>query len=359
MKEIELQTISRINAELLKEFCSNVLAKLGVPKDSADIVSDHLVWADLMGISSHGVTRLGIYVKRLQTGLANAKPNIHIVRETPSMAVLDGDNGLGQVVGVKAVELAIEKASKVGVGVVGVRHTTHFGCAGYYALKAIEKNMIGVVMSNAPSTMAPWGARVPYLGTNPIAFGVPTAEFPPILLDMATSIVARGKIILAAKEGKTIPEGWAVDPEGEFTTNPESALKGAVLPFGGPKGSGIALMIDIFSGILSGAEFGSHIGSLYDDFSKPQNVGNFIMVFNVESFCPVKEFKERIELMRQEIKSLPKAKGVEEILLPGELEFRRYVENIRNGLQLSPEVIRELREVGELLSISFPLEGED
>lgn len=358
MKEIGLQTISKVDVEVLKDFCSNALVKLGVSKESADIVSDHLVWADLMGISSHGVTRLGIYVKRLQTGLANAKPNIRIVRETPSMAVLDGDNGLGQVVGVKAVELAIEKANKVGVGVVGVRHTTHFGCAGYYALKAIEKDMIGVVMSNAPSTMAPWGARVPYLGTNPIAFGVPTKEFPPILLDMATSIVARGKIILAAKEGKTIPEGWAVDPEGEFTTDPESALRGAVLPFGGPKGSGIALMIDIFSGILSGAEFGSHIGSLYDDFSKPQNVGNFMMVFNIENFCPVNEFKERIELMRQEIKSLPKAKGVDEILLPGELEFRRYVENKRNGLQLSPEVVRELREVGELLSIKFPIEGE-
>jgi len=355
MKNTEIQAISKIDAELLKDFCSSVLVRLGVPKEYADIVSDHLVWADLMGISSHGVTRLGIYVKRLQTGLANARPNISIVRESPSMAVLDGDNGLGQVVGVKAVELAISKASKTGVGVVGVRHTTHFGCAGYYALKAIEKDMIGIVMSNAPSTMAPWGARVPYLGTNPIAFGVPTKEFPPILLDMATSIVARGKIILAAKEGKTIPEGWAVDPEGEFTTDPESALKGAVLPFGGPKGSGIALMIDIFSGILSGAEFGSHIGSLYDDFSKPQNVGNFIMVFNIANFCPIEEFKGRIELMRQEIKSLPKAKGVDEILLPGEIEFRRYIENKRTGVQLSPEVIKELREVGELLSIKFPL----
>lgn len=359
MKDTQLQAISKINTEVLKDFCSNALAKLGVPKESADIVSDHLIWADLMGISSHGVTRLGIYVKRIQAGLTNARPNISIVRETPSMAILDGDNGLGQVVGVKAVELAIEKADKVGVGVVGVRRTTHFGCAGYYALKAIEKDMIGVVMSNAPSTMAPWGARVPYLGTNPIAFGVPTKEFPPILLDMATSIVARGKIILAAKEGKTIPEGWAVDPEGEFTTDPESALKGAVLPFGGPKGSGIALMIDIFSGILSGAEFGSHIGSLYDDFSKPQNVGNFIIAFNIESFCPVDEFKERIELMRQEIKSLPKAKGVDEILLPGEIEFRRYVENKKNGVQLSPEVIKELKEVGEELSLKFPLEGEN
>ncbi len=359
MKDIELQTVSKIDADLLKNFCCDVLLKLGITKESADIVSDHLVWADLMGISSHGVTRLGIYVKRIQTGLTNAKPNIHIVRESPSMAVLDGDNGLGQVVGVKAVELAIEKANKVGVGVVAVRHTTHFGCAGYYALKAIEKDMIGVVMSNAPSTMAPWGARVPYLGTNPIAFGIPTREFPPILLDMATSIVARGKIILAAKEGKTIPEGWAVDPEGEFTTDPESALKGAVLPFGGPKGSGIALMIDILSGILSGAEFGSHIGSLYDDFSKPQNVGNFIMVFNIENFCPVNEFKERVELMRQEIKSLPKAKGVDEILLPGELEFRRYVENKRSGIQLGPEVIKELKEVGKLLSVNFPLEGEN
>ncbi|MGC8970654.1 MAG: Ldh family oxidoreductase [bacterium] len=355
MKNVETQVTSKIDAELLKEFCSSVLVRLGVPKKSADIVSDHLVWADLMGINSHGVTRLGIYVKRLQTGLVNAEPNIKVIRETPSMIVLDGDNGLGQVVGVKAVELAIEKANKVGVGVVGVRHTTHFGCAGYYALKAIERDMIGIVMSNAPSTMAPWGARVPYLGTNPIAFGVPTKNFPPILLDMATSIVARGKIILAAKEGKTIPEGWAVDPDGEFTTDPESALKGAVLPFGGPKGSGIAIMIDIFSGILSGAEFGSHIGSLYDDFSKPQNVGNFMMVFNIASFCPVEEFKERIELMRQEIKGLPKAKGVDEILLPGEIEFRRYVENQKTGVQLSPEVIKELREVGELVSVRFPL----
>jgi LDH2 family malate/lactate/ureidoglycolate dehydrogenase len=358
MKDSESLVISRIDSDLLRDFCSEVLEKLGLSKESASITSEHLVWADLMGINSHGVTRLGIYAKRIQLGLVNARPNIRIVKETPSVAVLDGDNGLGQVVGVKAVEIAIDKASKSGVGVVGIRHTTHFGCAGYYALKAIEKDMIGIVMSNAPSTMAPWGAKVPYLGTNPIAFGIPTREPPPILLDMATSIVARGKIILAAKEGKTIPEGWAVDPEGEFTTDPESALKGAVLPFGGPKGSGIALMIDIFSGILSGAEFGPHIGSLYDDFSKPQNVGNFIMVFNISNFCPIDEFKEKIEKMRQEIKGLPKARGVEEILLPGEIEFKRYIENKKSGILLSPEIIRELKEVGRLVSVRFHLEGE-
>lgn len=358
MKELEPLVTSKVNPDLLRNFCSEVLKRFGLSSDQADITADHLVWADLMGIGSHGVTRLGIYVKRISLGLVNANPNIHIVKETPSIAVLDGDNGLGQVVGVKAVEVAIEKASKYGVGVVAVRHTTHFGCAGYYALKAIENDMIGIVMSNAPSTMAPWGARVPYLGTNPMAFGVPTKEFPPILLDMATSIVARGKIILAAKEGKSIPEGWAVDPEGEFTTDPESALKGAVLPFGGPKGSGIALMIDILSGILSGAQFGTHIGSLYDDFTKPQNVGNFIIVLNVSNFCPIEEFKERVELMRQEIKNLPRAKGVDEILLPGEVEFRKYIENKKSGILLSPEVIRELKEVGESVSVKFPLEGE-
>lgn len=358
MKELDSLAGLRLNANLLKEFCSDVLKRLGVPDEHADITADHLVWADLMGIGSHGVTRLGIYAKRIKLGLVNARPNMYIIRETPSVAVLDGDNGLGQIVGLKAVEIALEKASIYGVGVVGVRNTTHFGCAGYYVLKAIERDMIGIVMSNAPSTMAPWGARVPYLGTNPMAFGVPTREFPPILLDMATSIVARGKIILAAKEGRTIPEGWAVDPEGEFTTDPESALKGAVLPFGGPKGSGIALMIDILSGILSGAEFGPHIGSLYDDFTRPQNVGNFIIVFNISNFCPLEEFKERIERMRQEIKNLPKAKGVEEILLPGEIEFRKYIENEKSGISLSPEVIRELMEVGESVSVRFPLEGE-
>lgn len=359
MKELESLAGLKLDANILKEFCSEVLERLEVPDTHADITADHLVWADLMGINSHGVTRLGIYSKRIRLGLINTRPNIRIIKEGLSTAVLDGDNGLGQVVGVKAVEIALEMASKYGVGVIGVRNTTHFGCAGYYALKAIERDMIGIVMSNAPSTMAPWGARVPYLGTNPIAFGVPTREFPPILLDMATSIVARGKIILAAKEGKSIPEGWAVDPEGEFTTNPELALKGAVLPFGGPKGSGIALMIDILSGILSGAEFGPHIGSLYDDLTKPQNVGNFIIVFNISNFCSLEEFKERIERMRQEIKSLPKAKGVEEILLPGEIEFRNYTENRKSGISLSPEVIRELIEVGESVSVKFPFVGEE
>ena len=352
MKELES---FRVNPDLLKQFCAEVFEKLGLSDIQANITADQLVWADLMGIGSHGVTRIGIYARRIQAGLVNIKPDIKPVKETSSVAVLDGDNGLGQVVGVRAVELAIEKANKYGVGVVGVRNNNHFGCAGYYALKAIENDMVGIVMSNAPSTMAPWGARVPYLGTNPIAFGVPTKEFPPILLDMATSIVARGKIILSAKEGKAIPEGWAVDPEGEFTTDPELALKGAVLPFGGPKGSGIAIMIDILSGILSGAAFGPHIGSLYDDFSRPQDVGNFMIVFNISDFCPVNEFKERIEKMREEIKSLPRAKGVEEIMLPGEIEFRNYMENRRSGIALSPEVIKELKEVGESVSVKFSL----
>ena len=248
LKKRGARLLNRYSADSLVGFCKNVFVKIGVDADKAHLVSDSMVKADLRGVSSHGVTRTRIYVDRIRRGLVDPKAAPEIIRERAATALLDAKNGIGQVVSQYAIEIAIKKAREVGVGFVGVAHSNHFGMAAYYTLQAVGEGMIGVAMTNAPATMAPWGARLPYMGTNPLSVAVPADKRLPIVLDMATSVVARGKIILAAQKGEKIPEGWAIDKEGRVTTDPKAALEGAVLPFGGPKGSAIAILIDVLSG---------------------------------------------------------------------------------------------------------------
>jgi LDH2 family malate/lactate/ureidoglycolate dehydrogenase len=342
-------------ASQLQLYVQNVLTQAGLPLADAETVASSLVSANLRGVDSHGVTRLEIYVKRLKAGAINANPNIRIVAESDATLLIDGDNGMGQVVGRKAMEWGIAKAKKNGAVMVGVRHSNHFGTGAFFVQQGIEQNLITWAMSNAPSTMAPWGGVKPYLGTNPYAFGIPAGQYDPIILDMATSVVARGKIISAAKEGKTIPEGWAIDREGRPTTNAQDALDGCVLPFGGPKGYAISLMIDIMSGVLTGAGFGPHINQIYGDFDKSQNVGHFFQLLDVSRLMPVEQFKQRVDQMISEIKNAPKAVGTDEIFLPGEIEMNTMRKRLREGIPLSGEVYREIKQVGD----SFGIRIED
>lgn len=338
----------------LKDYTKKVLQNVGLSEVDSETVTASLIGANLRGVDSHGITRLPIYVERIRMGAVNPTPNVKVVEESDATLLIDGDNGMGQVVGKRAIELGVEKARKNGSVYIGVKHSNHFGTGAYFVQQGVKENMITYAMSNAPSTMAPWGGIVPYFGTNPYAFGIPAGKHNPIVLDMATSVVARGKIISAAQEGKDIPEGWAIDKEGLPTTNAQTALEGSVLPFAGPKGYSISLMIDIMSGVLTGAGFGPHINNIYGEYNdKPQNVGHFFQLIDVSRFMPAEQFTQRVDQMIDEIKSSPKATGVNEIFLPGEIEFNNEKNRLIEGINLSQEVYAELKRAGELCGVNL------
>jgi LDH2 family malate/lactate/ureidoglycolate dehydrogenase len=340
-------------ADSLRAFCEEIFLSCGMAQEDAAILADSLVQANLRGVDSHGVTRVGIYVKRLKMGLVNPRPNIEVVRESDATLLVDGDNGMGQVVGVRALDLGLDKAKESGGVSVGVRRSNHYGAGAYYVQRAVARDTIAFAYSNAPPTMAPWGGVDPYVGTNPYAYGVPAGEHWPIILDMATSIVARGKIILAAERDEPIAEGWAVDKQGNPTTDAREALEGSVLPFGGPKGYAISLMIDIMAGALTGAGFGPRVNSLYDNFDEPQNVGAFFQVTDIGHFVEPATFKARVDRMIEEIKSSRKAAGTEEIFLPGEIEYRKEQQRRTSGIPVGAETVAELREVGRSCGVDM------
>ena len=346
MPQVSNHRTEYFSSSQLKRFCSAVLQKVETPPTEGDLIAESLVQANLRGVDSHGVTKMTIYVKRLRKGLVNPNPMINILRETPAIAVVDGDNGAGQVVGARAMELAIAKARESGVGLVGIRNSNHFGAAAFFTMMPLRKEMIGVALSNASATMVPWGGRSSYLGTNPISVAVPAGQELPIVLDMATSVVSRGKIILAAQQGESIPAGWAIDSDGEVTTDAARALEGSVLPFGGPKGSAISLLIDVLAGVLTGAAFGPHIGDLYRNMERPQCVGHMMGAIDISWFSDVGVFKNRIDQMIREIKSVSPAKGASEVLLPGEIEARIQQQREVTGIPLTPDVINDLYRLG-------------
>lgn len=337
----------------LHDFCEECFVACGLPREDARIVSDSLVKANLRGVDSHGVSRVGIYVKRLKKGLVNPTPNLRVVRESDATLLIDGDNGMGQVVGIRALDLALGKVARSGGISLGIRNSNHYGAGAYYVQRAVEQDVLAFAYSNAPPTMAPWGGIDPYIGTNPYTYGVPAGKQIPIIFDMATSVVARGKVILASKKGGSIPDGWAIDKEGRPTTDAREALKGSVLPFGGPKGYAISLMIDILSGVLTGGGFGPRVNSLYDDLSKPQNVGAFLQLIDIDRFVPIEEFKARIDQMIDEIKSVRKAEEIEEVFVPGEIEARTEQRHLYSGIPLGEETTAELKETGKFCGVDL------
>ncbi|MEW6696326.1 MAG: Ldh family oxidoreductase [Bacillota bacterium] len=334
------------SAERLFEFCSGLLQGVGVPKADADIVADVLVDTSMEGLDTHGISRLPIYTTRIQNGRINPKANLQVNKTAPAVAAIDGDNGLGQLVGVKAMEVAINLAKEAGVGAVSVKRSNHYGASSYFCKQAAAAGMIGMAFTNTPSGIPPWGGREAYFGTNPIAFGFPAKE-QPVVVDMSSSIVARGNIILAAKQGKPIPEGWAIDKEGRPTTDAKAALEGAVLPMAGPKGYAMALAVEIMSGIISGSAFGKEVGWIYDESTKPVDIGHFFIALDVSRFMPMDTFKDRTQQMITEIKESPKAEGVDEIYIPG--ERRTLKSNVRKqeGIPIPDALLAELNQLAK------------
>jgi len=343
----------RYRHEDLFDYGCRALERLDVPEDHAREVSGCLIKAELRGIDSHGMVRLPVYARRVQAGVVKARPDIRLLSAGSSAALIDGDNGLGPVVGARAMDAALDLARQHGTGFVGVRHSNHFGPAAYYVEKAVSRGFIGLAISNAPPNMAPFGGRTRFLGTNPVAVGIPAGQEAPLIFDASTSVVARGKIIVAAHTGESIPDGWAIDPDGYPTTDPEQGLAGAVLPFGGPKGSAISFIIDILCGVLTGASFGLHINTL-EDLSTVQNVGHVLAAVRTDLFMPDREFRARMDLVLKMLKASPPAPGAERVLAPGEIELARESSARSHGIEMPAAIAGQLATLAEELGVSFP-----
>ena len=343
----------RYRHEELFEFGCRVLERLDVPAEDAREVAGCLIKAELRGVDSHGMVRLPVYGRRLQAGVVKARPDIRVHTRGTAAAILDGDNGLGPVVGAAAMRAALDLTQAHGTGFIGVRGSNHFGPAAYYVEKALARRCIGLAISNAPPNMAPFGGRTRFLGTNPIAVAIPAGHEPPLIFDASTSVVARGKIIVAAHTGAPIPDGWAVDPNGYPTTDPERALAGAMLPFGGPKGSAISFIIDIMCGVLTGASFGTHINTL-EDLSTVQNVGHVLAAVRTDLFVSDGEFRERMDAILKMLKGAPPAPGAARVLAPGEIELENEARARARGIEVAAAIAGQLARFGDELGVGFP-----
>jgi L-2-hydroxycarboxylate dehydrogenase (NAD+) len=351
--------------EALREFSTRVFLHFGVPRNDATQAAEVLASADLRGIDSHGAARLHSYFDMLTLGRINPKPVIKVLRSTPSTATIDGDNGLGLVVGPHANRFAMDMAERSGSGWVSVQNTNHYGIAGYYVLKALERDLIGWAMTNSTKLVAPlWGAER-MLGTNPIAIGFPGKEMPPIVIDMSTSAAAYGKIEIARRRGEPIPEGWAIDSEGRTTSNPNDMIAGgALLPLGsdrergGHKGYGLALMVDVLCGVLSGANWGPFTPpfALRQEIPKRsvgKGIGHFFGAMQIDGFIDRDSFKRQIDDYIRVFRATKPTPGTNGVLIPGDPE--REAENWRrkNGIPLILPVVEELRDIAQKTGIPF------
>lgn len=346
--------MTRIAPGALVEFCAGVFGAAGVPDDVARTVADSLVYADLRGVESHGVLRMEIYLRRVAEGMIDPKAAMSIAEDGGATALVDGGNNFGAHVGRKALELGFERVAKHGIAGIGVRRSNHFGTAAYFAEAAAREGFGAIVVSNASQTMPPHGGLRPFIGTNPFALAFPTDNGVPFVLDMATSQVARGKIIAAAKRGEAIPPGWAIDAAGRPTTDAQAGLDGAVLPLGGAKGSGLSMGIDILSGVLTGAGFGPGVRNMYENWREPQDVGHFFILIDIARFAPLQLFTSRFADYAALLKGEPRANGFDEILYAGEYEHRLAEERRRRGLELPAALIADLRSLGDRLGVPWP-----
>lgn len=346
-----------VRATRLRRFVQEVLVRTGMPEKDAALVADSLVQANLRGVDSHGVGRLfPMYIQKLQSGQVNPRPRMRLIRNRGATALLHGDDGMGQVVAARAMDLAIHKARTTGIAAVGVRRSSHCGAAAYFAMRAVPRGMIGIVMTSGTSNaMAPWGGITPLLSNNPMAVAIPCDTCFPIVLDMAMSVAARGKIILAAKAGTPIPPEWALTADGEPTTDAAEAVKGLLRPVGDYKGSGLALVIGILTAILTGGAFGREILGFYENMQEPHNTGHLMLAIRIAHFMPLSAFRTRMDAVVREIKASKLARGATSILLPGELEFLTAHHRKREGIPIPAGLAAELDTLAASLEIPMRL----
>jgi len=341
----------RVSEQELLRFSSQIFQAVGVPEENALLVADNLVQGELHGLASHGVSRLlSVYAERFAGGGINPHPQVTVVRRDRGCALLDGDNGPGAVVGTRAMALAIELAREHGSGWVAVRNSSHYGAAFLYAREAVAQGMIGFASTNTVVQMAPFGGREKMLGTNPLCIAVPGGARGPIILDMATSQTARGKIQVAAIDGKPIPLGWAVDRNDQPTTDPNQAWR--LLPLGGYKGYGLALMMEILSAVIPGARVGRQVGEMFNHPDTHQGLGHIFGVLDVSAFGPLEDFRRRMDDLTAYIKSCELEPGSAEVLLPGEPEARAAEANRRDGIPLSEDVFAIMGDLGRQYGVA-------
>ena len=330
----------------LKLILNQIFQKHNLSKDHSKIVSDYLIKAELLGAPSHGLARLKMYCDRIKRKLINSKPKIKIKKISNSISHVDADNSIGFIAADIGIKQAIKNAKKTGVGLVAIKKSGHYGLSSFYAEQAVKSNLLVFCFTNAPAALAPYGAKKSLFGTNPICFGVPTGKAP-FILDASTSIINRGKIRRASKLGKKIPYGVALDEFGNITTNANKALKGTQLPIASFKGSGLAWMVDILSGVLTGSSHSGKTKDPFDDFSGPQNMGHLFITINPKVFVG-KNFLKEMKINISRIKRLPKAKGFSSILYPGERKNKTYRKNLNKDISIPSKIIKEINELNAI-----------
>lgn len=355
----------RLTASQLKIFTQHIFTACGMNEADAALAASVLVAADMRGIDSHGVARLSGYVRLHQAKRAKMNPQWKIIHQTPSTATIDADEGLGLTVAPKAMEIAIDKAKQVGTGWVAIQNSNHFGIAAYHAMMALEHNMIGIAMTNASPLVAPTFSKEKLLGTNPMCYVFPAGKHQPVVVDMATSSAANGKLEIAQRTGKPIPLGWVQDKEGNDTTDPFALSKGgALLPLGsahdaaGHKGYGLAAVVDIFSAVLSGANYGPWVPP-FVAFLDPltnlpgKGIGHFVGAMRVDAFRPYDDFVTHMDNWIDRFKSAASIEQNKQVIIPGEPEFWEYEKRKKEGIELNEKVLADLLKLGSELGVSL------
>ena len=327
------------NKELKKEIIK-IFKKFGLSENHASISTDALINAELVGAYGHGLSRLKMYCDRIKKRLINSRPKIKIKRISQSISLVDANDSIGFVAADIAIKQAIKNAKKTGIGMVAVKNSGHYGLSGYYAEQAIKKNLITMIYTNAPPAVAPHGSLKSLFGTNPICFGTPTGSKVPFILDTSISMINRGKIRFAYRNNQKIPIGVALDKFGKPTTNAKKALQGVQLPMANFKGSGLAWMVDILSGVLTGGNHAGRVKDPFDDFTGPQNIGHLFITFKTNLF--VNNYNKRIKDNINKIKRLPKIKGVKEIVYPGQNKYKRFIMNSKKEIKISKIIKKDL-----------------
>jgi LDH2 family malate/lactate/ureidoglycolate dehydrogenase len=343
-----------IAPERLLDFATAVYAHHGLPEADARLCADTLVQADLWGHQSHGVMRLSWYVARLRSGVCAAVAEPETIVDAGAVAVIDGRDAMGQVLTARAMEDAVRRARAHGIGAVSLRNSGHFGTAMYFTLMAAKAGCVGFLATNASPSMAPWGGRVKAVGNNPWSWAAPAGRFAPMVLDIANTGVARGKVYLAKQKGQRIPEGWALDAEGAPTTDPKAAIEGIILPMAGHKGYAIAFAMDVLAGVLSGAESGDGVAGPYQAVRR-SGAGQFLLALDIARFQPVDDFAARMEALIGRMKAVPPAQGFDEVFYPGEIEARADARHRAEGLRLPADTLTDLHRLSSETGVPLTL----
>ncbi len=332
-----------IDAAELEHLAAAALAAGGMAAEDAALAAQVLVLADLFGIRTHGISRVPQYLARVPLGGIDPQAEITVERLAPGLLAVDGANGIGPLVGMRALQAALEAAGEVGIAAAFVRGSNHFGPIMPYAFLAAQQGFASIIASNASTTLAPWGGKDARLGNNPIGFGMPDPNGDPVMLDVALSVAARAKIRNALRDGRKLPEGWATDAEGKPTTDPAAALKGFLLPIAGHKGYGLSVMVDLFAGMLSGAGFLTRVSSWSDDPGAPQNLGHVFILVDAKKMAAADVLRARMADFRGVLKETPAADPAQPVLLPGEIEMARYHRQRATGVAVDAADLASLR----------------